>query len=425
MRTVYVIHAQQDRALVEEVVIRPLPILGIDHWVSSQDVADGAIRSAGSLADEVREDVVIAVVSEAAARSAHVQDEIARVIGSHRSFIPVRIDDTSAASVSTAIAALPWVALKAPGGVPDLNQLRRDLGDLLPAIPDQRIGGDVFVEAVPEDYRDRTGFDARFLGEGLEVALPQLADAADVLAFTVDGAAETVLRYQHFSVVMCLSRRMCFFSAVNIDGRESKKKKRVGWRTDPRIPRQAQIRDECYGDPPKFSRGHMTRREDPVWGTDEEAVTGNADSMHVTNAVPQMQPFNAGVWLGLEDYALDNAREDDMRITVFTGPFFAEDDPVRDGVRIPRRFWKVIAFVHDQMGALCATGYTMSQEQFIREEEFVFGAHQTAQVPIRSIEESAGLSFGTLREVDPLDAVEEAIAPPLTDFSQITFVRRL
>jgi endonuclease G len=198
----------------------------------------------------------------------------------------------------------------------------------------------------------------------------------------------------------------------------------VGWRTDPRIPRQAQIRDECYGDPPKFSRGHMTRREDPVWGSDPDAVTGNADSMHVTNAVPQMQPFNGGVWLGLEDYALDHAREDDMRISVVTGPFFAETDPVRDGVRIPRRFWKVIAFVHDETGALCATGYTMSQEQFLREEEFVFGAHETAQVSIRSIEQGAGVSFGPLKEVDPLDAVEEAIAPPLTGFEQIRFVTR-
>jgi len=64
---------------------------------------------------------------------------------------------------------------------------------------------------------------------------------------------------------MSRSRRMCRFSAVNIDGRQSKKKKRVGWRIDPRIPRQAQIREECYGDAPKFARGHMTRREDPVW----------------------------------------------------------------------------------------------------------------------------------------------------------------
>src|SRR5207237_541848 len=80
-----------------------------------------------------------------------------------------------------------------------------------------------------------------------------------------------------------------------------------------------------------------------------------SDSMHVTNTVPQMQPFNAGIWLGLENYALENAREDDMKICVFTGPFLRDDDPERYGVRVPIEFWKVIAFIHDDTGKLCAT----------------------------------------------------------------------
>jgi hypothetical protein len=163
MRTVYVIHAQQDRAFVEDVVLRPLPILGFDHWVSSED------------ADAADGNVVLAVISEAAARSSAVRDGIARIAGTARALIPVRIDDTGPASVSPAIDALPWVAVRAPGGVPDLNQLRRDLGDLLPPPPDQRVSADVFVEAVPEDYRDRTGFDTTFLGDSLAVALPRWA----------------------------------------------------------------------------------------------------------------------------------------------------------------------------------------------------------------------------------------------------------
>ena len=80
--------------------------------------------------------------------------------------------------------------------------------------------------------------------------------------------------------------------------------------------------NECYGNPPKFSRGHMTRREDPAWGDPETAKRGNEDSMHVTNTVPQMQAFNSPIWLALEDYALQHAREDDMKISVFTGPYF-------------------------------------------------------------------------------------------------------
>jgi DNA/RNA endonuclease G (NUC1) len=74
----------------------------------------------------------------------------------------------------------------------------------------------------------------------------------------------------------------------------------------PRIPAEYQIIKECYGNAPKFSRGHMTRREDPAWGTSAISQRGSDDSMHVTNATPQMQAFNSPIWLALEDYALQN-----------------------------------------------------------------------------------------------------------------------
>ena len=158
------------------------------------------------------------------------------------------------------------------------------------------------------------------------------ATRSDVLTFPWNGRQEAELKYQHFSVVMSRGRRLCIFSAGNIDGSRPRRFKRPSWRLDPRIPTSQQIRDECYGNEPLFARGHMTRREDPVWGEPDEAALGNSDSMHVTNTVPQMQPFNAGIWLALESYALDHARADHMRISVFTGPFLLADDPIRKGV---------------------------------------------------------------------------------------------
>jgi DNA/RNA endonuclease G (NUC1) len=278
------------------------------------------------------------------------------------------------------------------------------------------------IEGVPEDYVGRTGYDARFIG--VDVPLPVVRNTSDVLTFPWDGHQETELKYQHFSVVMSRSRRLCIFSAGNIDGSAPRRFKRPSWRLDPRIPTSQQIRDECYGNEPKFARGHMTRREDPVWGGPEEAALGNRDSMHVTNTVPQMQPFNAGIWLALESYALDHARSDQMRISVVTGPFLMADDPIRNGVLIPRSFWKVIAFIHDETREPCATGYTMSQEDFIRDEEFVFGRHQTTQTRIAAIEERAGLSFGPLAALDPFDGDEEGVDALLTDPAQIRYRRR-
>lgn len=277
-------------------------------------------------------------------------------------------------------------------------------------------------EGRPEDYADRPGYEPAFLGSGNTVSLPSVKGRRkdDVLTFQVNGRVQSELRYQHFSVVMSRSRRMCLFSAVNIDGGKSVKRKRVGWRLDPRIPREAQIRGECYGPEPKFSRGHMTRREDPVWG--DGADRGNEDSMHVTNAVPQMQPFNAGIWLELEDYALDNARGDEMRISVFTGPILRDDDPVEYGVRIPRSFWKVIAFIHDKTGQLSATGYWMSQEPALADREFVFGEHGTSQRAISWIEEQTELSFGPLAAADPLRDVRESRPTTLGRLEEIRFI---
>jgi endonuclease G len=268
----------------------------------------------------------------------------------------------------------------------------------------------------------RGGYDATFIG--VDVQLPDVVDPTDLLEFPWEGGVERALHYEHFSVLMSRSRRLCLVSAVNIDGARMRRLKRAGWRLDPRIASTEQIRHECYGNAPRFSRGHMTRRTDPVWGSPSDAARANADSMHVTNTVPQLQPFNAGIWLGLEDYALDHTIEDRMRVSVFTGPFLLADDPVRFGVQIPRSFWKVIAFIHDETQELSATGYVLSQEQLLAETEFVFGRYETWQVPVASIERRAGLTLPGLADADPLADVEESTVAPLRHFRQISLARR-
>ncbi len=298
-------------------------------------------------------------------------------------------------------------------------------------VSDPEADDDIIELEIPrkEDYRDREGYDSSFLGDDIEVPLPAIArHEDDVITFDFLGEEMTELRYKHFTVVMSEMRRQCRFSACNIDGKKSKKTTRPAWRYDPRIDKSFQIMKECYGNPPRFSRGHMTRREDPAWGTQTDADMGNSDSMHVTNAVPQLQMFNGGVWLALEDYALQNARKDKMQICVFTGPFLYDADIgfrefTRHGVYIPSTFWKVIAFIHDETGELTATGYTMSQESFLGDdrEEFVFGRFKTHQSPIHRIEHRSGLSFGTLAELDPLRDQPESVAPILTRLNQIRY----
>ncbi|CUX71644.1 hypothetical protein CFBP5877_28115 (plasmid) [Agrobacterium tumefaciens] len=346
----------------------------------------------------------------------------------------------SAPTLATTSVTIP-LTISISIGQPVENRARAANAAPDAAAPATDLAGE---EAAIEDYRDRQGYSAGFLipqaddnsdGQSAEafVPLPHVVGdpARDVLSHKWNGKDETVLRYQHFSVVMSESRRMCFFSAVNIDGALAKKTKRPSWRWDPRIPRIQQIMNDCYGDPPRFSRGHMTRREDPAWGDPVTAARGNADSMHVTNATPQMQSFNSPVWLELEDYALGHARQDRMRISVFTGPYFTDKDPTLYGVKIPLRFWKIIAFIHDETGRLCATGYEMGQEAALRpEEEFVFGSFNSShvngvvQTRIASIEAKSHISFSKLAALDPLAGDDEARLPAerrINDLSDIRF----
>ncbi len=280
------------------------------------------------------------------------------------------------------------------------------------------------LEVAPASYKDREGYDEAFLGKTFKVPLPKIVkNKQNVVKFSSDGKLTSELKYEHFSVMMNAKRRMCCFSICNINGQQSKRGvSRVPWRTDSRLGKKLQIINECYGVPPRFSRGHMTRKEDPIWGELKTARIACADTFHVTNATPQMQPFNAPIWLALENYALENARQDDMRITVITGPVFHKDDPVKYGVQIPVEFFKVIAFVHDRTKKLCATGYGVSQADYLRKEEFVYGEFKTYQVSIRSIGTKTGIDFGKLARVDPVKR-EEAISTPLSSVEEIVYLK--
>src|SRR5262245_23642711 len=73
---------------------------------------------------------------------------------------------------------------------------------------------------------------------------------------------------------------------------------------------------------------------------------------------------------------------------VFTGPVFEGDDPEIDGVKIPRRFWKVAAWVRPD-GSMGAAGFIVSQEELLAAMGLEATAEQVArtfQTHIREIE---------------------------------------
>jgi endonuclease G len=289
---------------------------------------------------------------------------------------------------------------------------------------------------IDTDYSDREGYDPAFLGGGSRrVPLPvmtaaMIRDAAGNLE-PADDAPKYELPYHHYSVVLNARRRLAFFTAVNIDGTQEKnlgKREQDRWIFDHRVESRLQIGNEWYAKP--FDRGHLVRRLDPAWGrTAALAKKANDDTFHFTNCSPQHSRFNEGknLWQGLENYLLDTANKEDRRISVFTGPIFEKDDPVYDGVQIPRRFWKVVAFVRPD-GTMGAAAFIVSQEELLTAMGLEAAAEQVArtfQARISEIEKETKLDFGRLRTLDtfqrgaaPLEAAEAAPAE-LESFEQI------
>lgn len=245
-------------------------------------------------------------------------------------------------------------------------------------------------------FSDRQGFDEAFLAD-FPVPIPRSVGRTAGDEAPLKSGDGHVLRYSNFSVVMSQSRRIALYTACNIDGKASKKIKRDtdAWYYDDRIDRAHQAGSELYNDN-ALDRGHLVRREDPVWGP--QAVLANDDTFHFTNCSPQHSKLNQTLWLGLEDYILQNARAEGLRINVFTGPVLRDDDMVYRGVKIPKEYWKVVALRTD--ARLSATAYLVSQGKLIEDLEFVFGRYKTYQVAIAEIQDLAGLDFGDLSRFD-------------------------
>ena len=227
-------------------------------------------------------------------------------------------------------------------------------------------------------YEGSSGYDPKFLGEDYEVPHPTfLCDRKQDIANLKDGS--NVLHYTHFSIVMSKSRRLAYYTVVNIDGNQLKRIERNDkWYLDSRIEMEYQCGPELYKNNP-LDRGHLVRRNDPNWG--DAAERANKDTFHFTNCAPQHSNLNQIIWLDLEDYILDNAENWNLKVTVFTGPVFRENDIVYRGVQIPAEFWKIVIIVKED-GNLSATAYLQTQKNLIEDWEFAYGEYITYQVPV-------------------------------------------
>jgi len=293
------------------------------------------------------------------------------------------------------------------------------------------------------NYDKRPGYDETFLGKGkLQVPLPVLSKTqrAKAVKLIGGGAGANVLRYYNYSVVMNGERKLAFFSAVNIDGsqrRDTGKREGDKWFIDPRIPEKFQVGEKFYASVKikeaarvrVFDRGHLVRRLDATWGpTTSEAKRNGDDTFHFTNCSPQHYKFNQGhdLWAGIEDFVLFHAENKDQLATVINGPIFRRDDEARQGVKIPRQYFKIAVFVKN--GALAAGGFVLSQTDLLAQDlpdealkPLDPEEAKAFQFKISKIAALTGLDFGLLTQHDmAMQAFEAAVKlRPLESLSDI------
>jgi endonuclease G len=245
-----------------------------------------------------------------------------------------------------------------------------------------------------------TGFDERFLG--VDAAMPRISEAR--------AAASIELDYVHFTVVLNPERRFAAVTGVNIDGAHLVTLGRDDrWVFDERISADLQAGPDVYANN-DLDRGHLVRRNDPVWGSPEVAARANTDTFRFTNAAPQASGFNQSreLWVGLEDHVLEHARAHELKLSVFTGPVFDDDDPPYRGIRIPLKFWKIAAWSTGD--ALATTGFVVDQSPLVDIDKLPrapgavppLGPFRTFQVPIAEIVALTGLVMPELAQAENL-----------------------
>ncbi|HET9712675.1 MAG TPA: DNA/RNA non-specific endonuclease [Pyrinomonadaceae bacterium] len=262
-------------------------------------------------------------------------------------------------------------------------------------------------ETPAEVFQGRNGYNPNFLN-GWSIPLPKgIGNREADMRRLRRGGTGVELTYRNFSVIMSSDRRLPMMTAANINGLESRHLPRIDtWSFDGRLDKTDQWGDAIYFNN-QLDRGHMVRREDPIWGTLDLSHEANEDTFHFTNSCPQMAGVNQVTWLGLEDHILQNARADGMQVNVYTGPFFRDNDLEYRGARIPGAFWKVVAIVTED-GRPSATAYKVDQVQELSDLEFVFAGYKTFQISIKQVIDEAQIDFSTLLEYDGFSQHESA-----------------
>ena len=292
---------------------------------------------------------------------------------------------------------------------------------------------------IDKNYSNRKGYVENFI-PSYSIPMPEILDKNKIAPLYSDQTnyEDGILKYEHFSLVINREKRCAFYSATNIDGATYKSiNRKTGvisdrtnlnqdegetWYEDDRINPDFHLNQPFFsGWSHFFDRGHLTRRTDPSWGTDEEALRADADTFHFSNCSIQHFRFNQTIkyWQGVERYILENGVINDginNKISVFQGPIY--DDKIdlwADEFQIPSKYFK-IAIWRNKQNELKSVGLIVDQSNLLSEERKNLGKPKPAnginvnewRVSIKDIEKLTNLRFGDdINSADTISTVDQ------------------
>lgn len=240
---------------------------------------------------------------------------------------------------------------------------------------------------------------------GHTIQLPVLGDHLKSSAFK-NG---TPIHHTRYSLTFNEDRGFAIYTAHNIDGSSliptGRIPRRDAFRHDPHIESNLQVDNRRGYSKNPWDRGHLVRRRSLHWRDVDEARKADSETFYWTNITPQHSNLHHTAWSSIEEWVLNLADKNGKQACIFTGPFLYYNDPVHKNhpdeppIKIPAGFWKIIAIKHNN--ELRSAGFIVWQRDFDKSHPVEFDP-VLEQVRITTIEFITGLSFGELRDADPL-----------------------
>jgi endonuclease G, mitochondrial len=361
----------------------------------------------------IRKDGQPALAGDSRASINYLTNEGTRVSRIYHSLGEKAVNDSQAALALERLMAVASNPQNGPISV-------RTAPIVLPALaPDEMGGVEEIIRRKKTKFENAPGYRPAFLGSNFRVPLPGMTSDVKRELATLKNSTGTELKYANYSLRMNKERRTAVYVAGNIDGEKLWRNMmnaalppRPQWSFDPRMDDESQPDDTIFST--AMQRGHLFKREDAVWGADEDKLkAADEHSFTITNATPMIRNFNNVEWGDLEDIVTDEGMLG-KRVSYFAGPIFRSTDPYfnelrrdvpaaerRVGMRVPQAFWKIVFWVEDD--ELKSAGFVLYQTDEIEihgpiEEEINFGTYQKTR--ISEIEQATGLRFPKLKVVD-------------------------